>query len=503
MIAVELSGIAKSYGPQQVLYDISLSIEAGTVVSLIGENGAGKSSLAKIIAGITTPDKGSLTLFGEPRSFSHPVEAIAAGVAIVHQEISLLDNLTIAENISLGREPISFGCLDREQMNIIARSALAQLSSTLSPMRLVGTLSVAQKQLVEIARALAQKAKIILFDEPTSSLSEQDTSHLLTTMESLRAQGVTIIYVSHRLSEVMRISDRVIALRDGRLSGELTKAELSRENLITSMIGRELRDMYSYTPRPVGEVVLELREFQASPKHAPLNLTVRAGEIVGIAGLIGSGRSELFEALYGVRTPRAGRLFIRGNELQLGSPSASLQAGLALVPESRKEQGIIAPFSVREMIALVSGNDESSSTLRSLSHEATQATHWISELGIHCSGPDQPVGNLSGGNQQKVVLAKCLASKPVALLLDEPTRGIDIGARKALYELLFALASRGLAIVFVSSELEEVMGLADRALVMNDGTIAGELSRQEYSEHKIISLASHREPQMDYKECVG
>jgi ribose transport system ATP-binding protein len=370
-------------------------------------------------------------------------------------------------------------------------------------MRLVGTLSVAQKQLVEIARALAQKAKIILFDEPTSSLSEQDTDHLLTTIESLRSQGVTIIYVSHRLSEVMRISDRVIALRDGRLSGELTKAQLSRENLITSMIGRELRDMYGYTPRAVGEVVLELREFQASPNHSPLNLTVRAGEIVGIAGLIGSGRSELFEALYGVRSPRAGRVFIRGKELQPGSPSVSLQAGLALVPESRKEQGIIAPFSIREMVALVSGNEGEPSLLRSLFHEATKALRWISELGIHCTGPEQPVGNLSGGNQQKVVLAKCLASKPAVLLLDEPTRGIDIGARKALYELLFALASRGLAIVFVSSELEEVMGLADRALVMNDGAIAGELSRQEYSEHKIISLASHHEPHMAYKECVG
>jgi ABC-type sugar transport system ATPase subunit len=261
--------------------------------------------------------------------------------------------------------------------------------------------------------------------------------------------------------------------------------------------------MYSYTPRPAGEVVLELRGFQASPKHAPLNLTVRAGEIVGIAGLIGSGRSELFEALYGVSAPTAGKVLIRGKELRHSSPSGSLQSGLALVPESRKEQGIIAPFSIREMIALVSGSDGEPALLRSLWHEATEAMRWIAELGIHCTGPEQPVGNLSGGNQQKVVLAKCLASKPAVLLLDEPTRGIDIGARKALYELLFALAGRGLAIVFISSELEEVMGLADRALVMNDGAIAGGLLREEYSEHRILSLASHHEPETDYKECVG
>jgi ribose transport system ATP-binding protein len=503
MIAVELSGIAKSYGSQKVLYDISLSIEAGSAVSLIGENGAGKSSLAKIIAGITSPDEGSLSLFGETTTFSHPREAIAAGVGIVHQEISLLDNLTIAENISLGREPLHRGCLDRQRMNEIAQSALSQLASTLPPTRKVSTLSVAQKQLVEIARALAHQARILIFDEPTSSLSEHDTEHLLQTIETLRLRGVTIIYVSHRLAEVMRISDRVIALRDGRLSGELTRPQITRDALITSMIGRELRDMYSYTPRQFGDVVLELSNFQASADHTPFSLTVRAGEIVGIAGLIGAGRSELIEALYGVRTASSGSVSVRGKQLPSGLPPESLRSGLALVPESRKEQGIIAPFSISDLIALVSGADGDSSIVRSLPRESAQATQWIAELGINCTGPAQPVGNLSGGNQQKVGLAKCLASQPAVLLLDEPTRGIDIGARKAIYELLFALASRGLAILFVSSELDEVMGLADRVLVMNDGTIAGTLLRGEYSERAIISLASHHESAVAYRECVG
>lgn len=489
--AVELSQIAKSYGSQRVLNDVSVKVQSGTVVSLIGENGAGKSTLAKIIAGIVQPDSGSLVLFGRNAIFSHPAEALAAGVGIVHQEISLLDNLSVAENICLGREPLRRGWLHRRQMLETTRSALALLALPIDPSRRVGTLSLAQKQMVEVARALAYQAKLIIFDEPTSSLSEQDAQGLLHTISSLRTLGITSLYVSHRLSEVMQISDRVIALRDGTLSGELHAPFLDRQQLIGYMIGREMRDMYDYSPRPLGDPVLELSRFKASFDHSACDITARAGEIVGIAGLIGSGRTELLEAIYGIRQCVSGTLRVRGKNITISSPAQALLSGIALAPESRKDQGVLGAFSITDTLAASPCKDsQRAPAIRAQRDEAATADRWITELQINCAGRQQPVSTLSGGNQQKVILARCLASGPTVLLLDEPTRGIDIGARRAIYSLLFSLARQGKTIIFVSSELEEVMGIADKVYVMSEGRISGLLERKDFSEHAILSLAS-------------
>lgn len=499
--AVILDTICKSYSSQRVLSDVSFSIERGETVSLIGENGAGKSTVAKIIAGIVQPDTGSMSVFGVSGPFSHPSQAAAAGVGIVHQEISLLDNLSVAENICLGREPRRYGLLDRGAMRTTAGAALARLSLTIDPGRRVGTLSLAQKQRVEIARALAYEARLIIFDEPTSSLSEHDADALLSAIESLKAIGVSTLYVSHRLSEVMRISDRVIALRDGVLSGELRAPFASREQLIESMIGRQMKDMFGYSPRSIGEPVLELTRFQASPCHEPLTASVRAGEILGIAGLVGSGRTELMEALYGVRPSCTGRIVVRGRAVAIRSPLDAMRAGIVLAPESRKEQGIVGSFSISDSIALSPwGAGIKSPLVRSRSAEASQAEHWIQTLAIKCATREQSVSELSGGNQQKVVLGRCLSSKPAVLLLDEPTRGIDVGARRAIYQQLFSLAAQGLAIIAVSSELEEIFGIADSILVMSEGRVTGKLTRAEFSEHAYMNLAAPPEPS---EQAVG
>jgi ABC-type sugar transport system ATPase subunit len=487
---LQLSDINKSYGPQRVLDNVRFSIEPGEIVSLIGENGAGKSTLAKIIAGITRPDTGVIQWRGTPIEFATPIDAINAGIAIVHQEISLVDTLSIAENISLGREPRRWGLLDTRTMLRRAREALAALDCDVNPTTLVGSLTSAQKQIIEIARAIAFDARLIIFDEPTSSLSEREGERLLALVRSLAAKGVSIVYVSHRLAEVQSISDRVVALRDGENSGEASRESLDRANLIALIVGREIQDLYGYTPRTLGQPRLTLENFQATTWHAPCNLTVLAGEILGIAGLIGSGRSELLEAIVGITTPIAGTLTINGAIRRFHKPSDALQAGLALVPENRKEQAIVPSFSISDSIALARAAYRGYLTPRSRDEETNEALEKIRALGVRCSGPEQAIGTLSGGNQQKVVLGRCLASSPSVLLLDEPTRGVDVGARRELYTILFSLAARGMALIVVSSELEEVLGIADRVVVMCDGAITGELPRGDFSEHAVMSLAA-------------
>jgi len=490
---LEATGISKSFGAAKVLSDVSLSLTHGEVVSLIGENGAGKSTLAKILCGIVSPDTGTLTLNGEPVVFSHPREALAARIGIVHQELNLAENLTIAENFLLGHEPTKFGALDRGKMDSITRVGLARLGLSLDPNRLVATLSTAQRQMVEIARALSFEARLLIFDEPTSSLSEEDSRTLLQLIKKLKAEGISILYVSHRLPEVQDISDRIVALRDGRNSGEASAPNISRDVLITMIVGREISDIYGHKARQHGAEALRLENLQASEHHTPTSFAVHRGEIVGIAGLVGSGRSELLEAIFGITTPLTGSLFLNGSEIAVRSPQVAWDNGLALVPESRKEQGVILESSIRENITLSDRKQKSPLSLRDLIAERSASESCISSLRIRCTSGEQLTKNLSGGNQQKVVIGRCLAASPSVLLLDEPTRGVDVGARREIYSILFQLAEQGMAILFVSSELEEVLGIADRVFVMSDGEIKGELSRAEASEHAIMCLASTHE----------
>ena len=487
---LELQGISKSFGSNVVLSDVSLSLNRGEVVSLIGENGAGKSTLAKIICGIVQPDSGSIKIHGEMVTFSHPREALAARIGIVHQELNLAENLTVAENFLLGHEPTRFGMLNRTRMEEITREGLTRLALPLDPNRLVATLSTAQRQMVEIARALSFDTQILIFDEPTSSLSEEDGKLLLQLIKMLKSQGVSILYVSHRLPEVQEISDRIVALRDGKNSGEATPPNITRENLIKMIVGREINDIYGYAPRAHGPEALRVQHFQTSEHHTPTSFSVHKGEIVGIAGLVGSGRSELLESIFGITPPLTGTVFIEGSEVRITTPRTAWDSGIALVPESRKEQGVILESSIRENIILSDRTQQSPLTARNFSSEQAQTEAFIASLKIRCTSGEQLSKNLSGGNQQKVVIGRCLATNPSVLLLDEPTRGVDVGARREIYSLLFNLAEQGMAILFVSSELEEVMGIYDRVLIMSDGEIRGELPRSELSEHAIMSLAS-------------
>jgi ribose transport system ATP-binding protein len=345
--------------------------------------------------------------------------------------------------------------------------------------------------MIEIARALAFDARLVIFDEPTSSLSEQEGELLLNLIVKLKSDGVSILYVSHRLPEVQRISDRVVALRDGRNSGELNATQLERDTIIKLIVGRELKDIYGYAPRGTGDVALQLDDFRASENHTPCTVSIRRGEIVGIAGLIGSGRTELLESILGVSSALAGTISVNGSPVSIKSPEHACSVGLTLVPESRKEQGIIAASSIRENTVLSVLKTLSGTIVRNQKKETSLTTTFIEKLKVRCTGPEQRVGDLSGGNQQKVVLARCLATSPSVLLLDEPTRGVDVGARREIYSILFDLAAQGLAILFVSSELEEVLGIADRVLVMSEGCITGDLARAELSEHSIMALASH------------
>jgi ribose transport system ATP-binding protein len=412
-----------------VLHDVSLAIRPGEVVSLIGENGAGKSTLAKIIAGVTHPTAGTLTLRGAPVSFSHPREALDARIGMVHQELNLAENLTVTENLLLGREPRRKGLLDRAAMRHEAKRALTRLNLSISPDTLVAKLSTAQRQMVEIARALSCNAELLIFDEPTSSLSEEEGRLLLNLIMSLKAQGVAILYVSHRLPEVQQVSDRIVALRDGKNSGTAVPPNIHRNSLIQMIVGREITDIYGYEARPRGDDALTITSFQATSWHAPCSFSVGAGEIVGIAGLVGSGRTELLESIFGVTQAASGALAIKGTPTLIDSPAKAWRAGIALVPESRKEQGLLLDASIRENIILSEQINKSPITLRDQDQERESAVALITSLQIKCRGSEDLCRNLSGGNQQKVVIAKCLHSKPSVLLLDEPTRGVDVGAR--------------------------------------------------------------------------
>ena len=487
---LEATAISKSFGSNTVLDDVSISIASGEILSVVGENGAGKSTFAKILSGIVAPDSGSLHLSGNEVHFTHPREAIDAGIGIVHQELCLAENLTVTENLLLGREKLRYGLFDRLAMKRVALTALERLGVTLNPNRLVSTLSAAERQMVEIARVLSYDAKLLIFDEPTSSLSDTEAHALLELIKRLKRDGVSILYVSHRLPEVQEISDRVIALRDGKNSGELKAPMLQRDKLIHMIVGRDIQDLYGYHSRPIGAAALELKNFRASPRHTPCDITVRAGEIVGITGLIGSGRTEILEGIFGITPPVSGTIRVCGKELSAPSPVTSSALGISLLPESRKEQGIIAESSLCDNVIISMLTKGGNGIFREKKTEREIALCCIESLRIRCSGPEQLAHKLSGGNQQKVVLGRCLATHPQVLLLDEPTRGVDVGARREIYSILFELAAKGLAILFVSSELEEVIGLADRVLVISDGQLRGELSREELSEHAIMALAS-------------
>jgi ribose transport system ATP-binding protein len=484
-------GVGKAFGGVPALHEVAFHLHRGEVVALVGENGAGKSTLMKVLAGVHRPDAGTVELDGVPVELRSPREALARGIALIHQELELCDNLTVAGALFLGAELRRGPFLRTQAMAAATRPFLQRLGFDVSPHTPVAALSPGQKQLLEIARALRAKARVLIMDEPTSSLTQGEVDRLFVVVRELKAQGVGIVYITHRLGEVRAIADRLVGLRDGRNSGELAAAEATHERIVALMVGRTLTKT-ARTPHTPGAEVLRVRSLRtrAFPQHA-VDFAVREREVVGIAGLLGAGRSELLRALFGADPAVAGTIEVGGVVLAGHGPAAAAGSGLVLLPEDRKHQGVVLGMPVDQNLSLPTLHRRGRWLDRR--YERDLAVRSIAELQIATAGPGQLVGTLSGGNQQKVVLGKWLAASPKVLLLDEPTRGVDVGARAEIYARLHELAANGLAIVFVSSELEEVLQLADRVLVLQKGALTAELPRERMSEHAIMLAATAME----------
>jgi ribose transport system ATP-binding protein len=493
---LQVNEIRKQFPGVLALDGVNLQVNAGEVLAVVGENGAGKSTLMKILAGIYLPDDGTLSLAGRPAPFMNVAGTMRRGIVLIHQELNLAVNLSVAANLFLGRE-IRFGgplgLLNQTRMNELAKGLLDRVGLAVSPRQLVGALPPGQRQLVEIARALSLEARLIIMDEPTSSLTQGETDRLYEVIDQLKRSGVAIVYISHRLAEVQRVADRVTVMRDGRNAGELSRAEISHEAMVRLMVGRDLKQFYprrhaaaaSAGPR------LSVRGLTfAGGREEPISFEVRAGEIVGMAGLVGAGRTELAEALFGLRRITAGQVQLDQKPMRFGHPRDAIAAGLLLVPEDRRHHGLVQTESIRANVALP--NLDKLNRLRWVlrARETALCDETISRLGVRTSGPGQTVGLLSGGNQQKVVLGKWLARRPHVMIFDEPTRGVDVGARSEIYALMDRLAGEGVAILMISSDLEEVLNMSDRVLVLHHGKLAGELPRSELTEEAVMHLAT-------------
>lgn len=489
---LQANGISKAYPGVIALDRVSMELSAGEVLAIIGENGAGKSTLMKSLAGLVTPDAGEILIDGQPTKLSGVQDAMDQGIVLIHQELNLADNLDIAQNIYLGREPSRIGLIDRKAMHIGAKEALDEIGLDLPTTTPVAKLSTGRQQMVEIAKAISTNARVIIMDEPTASLSDSETQRLYDVVDRLAGKGVGIVFISHRLAEVKRLAHRVTVLRDGKNAGELLREDIEHDTMVKLMVGREASTLYQYEPRPGGETALQVDGLvtQAFPEHR-LSFEVKASEIVGIAGLVGAGRTETLAALFGIDPPLAGEVRVLGRPMTIGNPKAAIAAGLALVPEDRKAQGVVLEMSIRENTSMACMKDNTvAGLLISRGKEDSIAKELNDKLATKTPSVEQQVQNLSGGNQQKVVLAKWLSTQPKVLLMDEPTRGVDIGAKADIYRIMEELAHQGVAVLFVSSDLEEVLGISDRVLVMHEGKMTGELQRDELSAEAIMALAT-------------
>jgi rhamnose transport system ATP-binding protein len=488
---LQATNIEKSFAAVHALHNVSFDLQAGEVHALVGENGAGKSTLIKIITGAHQPDVGTLEIGGRAVRHNDPVTSRQLGVAAIYQQPALFPDLTVSENIAIGQETggpwrrIRWG-----QRRKRATELLARVGATIHPDAVVSQLTMPEQQLVEIARALGTNARILIMDEPTASLSEREVERLLRTIRDLRQHRVGIIYISHRLDELFQVADRVTVLRDGVAVATRPIAELNHVELIRLMVGRELTAVFPKQDVPIGESVVELRGVgcRASGIHK-VCLHVRAGEIVGLAGLVGAGRTELARILFGLTPADAGQIVLRGKRVTITSPAIAIDLGIAYVPEDRRRHGVILDLPIRANTSLAILPRLSTTGRLNFGREQSLASTMVSRLAIKTTSIESPAAELSGGNQQKVALARWLATEPAVLILDEPTQGIDVGAKAEIHRLMGELAGRGIAIVMISSELPEILGMSDRIAVMKGGTIVGELSRGEATQEKILALA--------------
>lgn len=498
---LRMEGISKFFPGVQALQGVHLEVYPGECLALVGENGAGKSTLMKILSGVYLPDEGHLELDGSPVRLSTPHQAQELGISIIYQEFNLMPNLTVMENVYIGREPDRAGFVRRQVMERQTRELLDQLGVRLRPDAVVRDLSVADQQMVEIAKALSTNARLVIMDEPTSALSETEVTALLQLVRQLKARGLGIIFITHRLDEVFQICDRITVLRDGQNVGEAPMDEVDPDWIVRMMVGRELGDLFQKEAAAVAvdaAPALEVRGLSRTGSVRDssaivledVHLTVRSGEIVGLAGLVGSGRTEVVRAIFGADPYDRGEILIDGTPVQIRSPRDAIRHGIGLVPEDRKAQALVLDLTVRENISLARLGRLVRAGFVRFRRERQLARELVERLHIRTPSLEQQVVNLSGGNQQKVVIAKWLALRPRVLILDEPTRGIDIGAKAEVHHLMSELASQGVAILMISSELPEVLGMSDRVVVMRQGRIAGELSRDEATQERIMGLAT-------------
>ncbi len=487
---LSLRQIRKSYGPLEVLHGVDLDVRAGEVVALLGENGAGKSTLSNIISGAIQPSSGDMTWLGAPYAPASPRAAMDVGVGMIHQELKLLPQLSIAENVFVGRYLTSGGRIDRKAMEERAQAGLQRLGLDISPKRVVEGLSTANQQLIEIAKALTLNAKLLILDEPTAALGGEETQLLFRQIERLKSEGVGIIYISHRLEEIRQIADRIVVMRDGAKVQEFDSGDVPIRSIVEAMVGRSLERMFPAVPAPADHVMLEVKGL-ASPRGSfrDINFSVRKGEVFGIAGLVGAGRTELVRALTGADPISAGEVVLEGKTVTPRSPADAIRNGMVLVPEDRKLQGVVLDHPIAENIAYANLKEISAGGFISSRKLHQFADRYIAKFGVKGRG-SQNAGELSGGNQQKVVLAKWLACKPRVVVLDEPTRGIDVGARSSIYDTIMELAREGLAVIVVSSDLEEVLGVSNRIMVMAQGKQAGILDRSEANDVSVMELAT-------------
>ncbi|MEI9429353.1 sugar ABC transporter ATP-binding protein [Mesorhizobium sp. Cs1299R1N3] len=492
---LSLENVRKTYPGVVALDGFSMEVRPGEVIGLVGENGAGKSTLMKILGGVTTPDTGTITVDGTAHKDLTVEGSLGSGIAFVHQELNLFENLDVAANIFFGREPLRAGPLrlvDRAKLREMVAPLLKRVGANFSADTQVADLSLAQQQMVEIAKALSIKARLVILDEPTSSLPLAETDKLLDVIKALKADGISVIFISHRLHEIERVADRVVVLRDGMLAGTLGKRDINHDQMVKLMIGRMLkeREKASEAGRAPGAVALSAKAVRTPTYPSrPVDLDVRRGEILGLAGLVGSGRTELARVFFGIEASLGGTLELNGKPLALASAADAVAQGIFLVPEDRKLTGILLDLSIAQNISLPNLPAHARRSLVSNSAEVATAEMQKKNLGIKAPSVQTRTGTLSGGNQQKVVLGKWLAMNPKVMILDEPTRGIDIGAKAEIYGLMRALADAGVAVLMISSDMEEVIGVSDRIAVMHEGQISGILDKDQFSQENVLLLA--------------
>ncbi|MFD7006665.1 sugar ABC transporter ATP-binding protein [Rhodococcus sp. JVH1] len=491
---LEVRDVTKSFGNVAAVQGVSFPLYGGEAHALVGENGAGKSTIVKMLAGVHGPDTGSLLVGGEEVSLGSPSDAKARGIAVIYQEPTLFPDLTIAENIFIGTQPRArLGMIDRGAMNTAARALFDRLGVPMDPDRLASGLSIADQQLVEIAKALSTDANVIVMDEPTAALSGNEVERLFKVARSLCASGSAVMFISHRFEEIFALCQRVTVMRDGRHISTSELAGLTVDDLVRSMVGRDLGALFPKIDVEPGAVVLEIENLSRAGVFSDISFQVRAGEIVALSGLVGAGRSEVMQSAFGVDPRDSGDVRVRGKSLRKGSPKAAMRAGMALVPEDRRQQGLILDMSIERNATLTRSSALARFGFLFGGRERRSAYEWTKKLQTKYARITDPVGVLSGGNQQKVVLAKWMATAPSVLIVDEPTRGIDVGTKAEVHRIISTLASEGVAVVMISSELPEVLGMADRVLVMREGRIVSELSRSEADEEKIMFAATGSE----------